>query len=152
MSSSEKHTQIGRMTAKQKVINVVGAIVICVGAVLVMNVLDKNRQTSESQPKSNIPTESSSSHLAAPEKTQAQPAEKDSIQVERQNNAQAITPDNQQALADKQAEIEALVKELDGNLGNPEEKLRLEGLINQKLHEYNQLILPEALKQMSAAQ
>ncbi|WP_016955761.1 hypothetical protein [Catenovulum agarivorans] len=152
MSSSEKHTQIGRMTAKQKVINVVGAIVICVGAVLVMNVLDKNRQTSESQPKSNIPAESSSSLIAAPQKTQAQPAEKDRVKVAGQNNAQAITPDNQQALADKQAEIEALVKELDGNLGNPEEKLRLEGLINQKLHEYNQLILPEALKQMSAAQ
>ncbi|EWH08566.1 hypothetical protein DS2_16859 [Catenovulum agarivorans DS-2] len=151
-NNSTKTTQIGQMTAKQKLINGLGAVVICIGAVIVMNVLDdetaqldkavETQSTADNQVK---PTETSL--LTDGDKPQATP------QIKAMPSAEPVESlPTQQALDEKQAEIEALVQQLDENLANEEEKARLESLINEKLHEYNQLILPEALKQMGASE
>ncbi|WP_143870909.1 hypothetical protein [Catenovulum sediminis] len=61
---------------------------------------------------------------------------------------QAQLAARKEQVAVKQAEIEILMAELDENLKNKAKKQQIEQQINQKLAEYNQLVLPIALQQM----
>ncbi|MER2491613.1 hypothetical protein [Catenovulum sediminis] len=105
----------------------------------------ENQQHSDKKPAIHASFNADNSNQFSTEQNAGDTANETANQAAEQ---QAQLAARKEQVAVKQAEIEILMAELDENLKNKAKKQQIEQQINQKLAEYNQLVLPIALQQM----